>query len=116
MLLLSVKPQSSCRQNFLSVLLTSVALFESSESSALAVRLEMATEIPSCSTSRAKSILHHNTWCIMHHSIILEIMPAYFFFNPRSRAIRNSCKHQPLILFLLLMSDSFDHFKDFFPA
>ena len=58
MLLLSTKPQSFCRQNFLSVLLTSVALFDSSESSARAVRLEMATEIPSCSTSRAKSILH----------------------------------------------------------
>ena len=62
MLLCSIKPQSFCRQNFLSILLTSVARLDSSGSSARVVILEMAVEIPSCSTMRARSTISSAHW------------------------------------------------------
>ena len=57
MLSLLKKPQLFCQQNFLSVLLTSVASLDSSESSAWVARLEMITEIPSCSTFHVRSTI-----------------------------------------------------------
>jgi len=57
MLLWSMKSHSFWKQNFLRILLTSLALFASSLSSARAVRLEMATEIPSWSTMRPMSTI-----------------------------------------------------------
>ena len=57
MLLWSIKPHLFSRQNFFRILLTSLTLLSNSLSSARAVRLEMATEIPSWSTMRPKSTI-----------------------------------------------------------
>ena len=57
MLFWSIKPHSFWQQNFLRMLLTSLTLLANSLSSAQAVRLELATEIPSWSTMRPLSTI-----------------------------------------------------------